>query len=76
LVCDLWCSICTSRIRRRESNIAKHKQTFILFAYPTRVQGNVVSPGVNEFLTTQHGKNRQGQVDFARNSATHFTLFF
>jgi hypothetical protein len=48
----------------------------MLFAYPTRVQGNVVSPGVNEFLTTQHGKNRQGQVDFARNSATHFTLFF
>ena len=26
------------------------KQTFMLFAYPTGVQGNVVSPGVNEFI--------------------------
>ena len=29
---------------------AKPKQTFMLFAYPTGVQGNVVSPGVNEFI--------------------------
>jgi arsenite oxidase large subunit len=29
---------------------AKHKQTFMLFAYPTGVQGNVVSPGVNELI--------------------------
>jgi arsenite oxidase large subunit len=29
---------------------AKRKQTFLLFAYPTGVQGNVVSPGVNEFI--------------------------
>jgi arsenite oxidase large subunit len=29
---------------------AKRKQTFMLFAYPTGVQGNVVSPGVNEFV--------------------------
>jgi arsenite oxidase large subunit len=29
---------------------AKPKQTFMLFAYPTGVQGNVVSPGVNEFV--------------------------
>ena len=29
---------------------AKRKQTFMLFAYPTGVQGNVVSPGVNEFI--------------------------
>ena len=28
----------------------KPKQTFMLFAYPTGVQGNVVSPGVNEFI--------------------------
>lgn len=29
---------------------AKRKQTFMLFAYPTGVQGNVVSGGVNEFI--------------------------
>jgi arsenite oxidase large subunit len=29
---------------------ARRKQTFMLFAYPTGVQGNVVSPGVNEFV--------------------------
>ncbi len=28
----------------------KPKQTFMLFAYPTGVQGNVVSAGVNEFI--------------------------
>ena len=29
---------------------AKRKQAFMLFAYPTGVQGNVVSPGVNELI--------------------------
>ncbi len=29
---------------------AKRKETFMLFAYPTGVQGNVVSKGVNEFV--------------------------
>jgi arsenite oxidase large subunit len=29
---------------------ARRKQTFMLFAYPTGVQGNVVSAGVNEFI--------------------------
>jgi anaerobic selenocysteine-containing dehydrogenase len=29
---------------------AKHKQTCMLFAYPMGVQGNVVSPGVNELI--------------------------
>ncbi len=29
---------------------ARRKQTFMLFAYPTGVQGNVVSPGVNELI--------------------------
>jgi arsenite oxidase large subunit len=29
---------------------AKRKQTFMLFANPNGVQGNVVSPGVNEFI--------------------------
>ena len=32
----------TERVRR--------KQTFMLFAFPTGVQGNVVSAGVNEFM--------------------------
>jgi arsenite oxidase large subunit len=29
---------------------AKQNQTFMLFAYPMGVQGNVVSKGVNEFV--------------------------
>jgi arsenite oxidase large subunit len=29
---------------------ARRKQTFMLFAFPTGVQGNVVSAGVNEFI--------------------------
>jgi arsenite oxidase large subunit len=29
---------------------AKRKQTFMLFAYPTGMQGNVVSAGVTEFI--------------------------
>jgi arsenite oxidase large subunit len=29
---------------------AKRKHTFMLFAFPTGVQGNVVSPGVNELI--------------------------
>ena len=29
---------------------ARRKQTFMLFAYPMGVQGNVVSPGVNELI--------------------------
>ena len=37
---------------------AKRKQTFMLFAYPTGVQGNVVSAGVNEFII-DHPKDKQ-----------------
>ena len=29
---------------------AKQEQTFMIFAQPTGVQGNVVSPGVNELI--------------------------
>jgi arsenite oxidase large subunit len=29
---------------------AKRKETFMLFAYPSGVQGNVVNAGVNEFI--------------------------
>ncbi len=32
------------------TSTAKRKQTFMLFAFPTGVQGNVVSAGVNEFI--------------------------
>jgi arsenite oxidase large subunit len=32
------------------TSAAKPKQTFMLFANPAGVQGNVVSPGVNEFV--------------------------
>jgi arsenite oxidase large subunit len=32
------------------TSTAKPKQTFMLFAFPTGVQGNVVSDGVNEFI--------------------------
>jgi arsenite oxidase large subunit len=32
------------------TSTAKRKQTFMLFANPNGVQGNVVSPGVNEFI--------------------------
>jgi arsenite oxidase large subunit len=32
------------------TDTAKPKQTFMLFAYPSGVQGNVVSAGVNEFI--------------------------
>ena len=44
----------TRTARRRRWSIrratAKRKQTFMLFANPNGVQGNVVSPGVNELI--------------------------
>ena len=33
---------------------AKRKQTFMLFGYPSGVQGNVVSAGVNEFIVPNY----------------------
>jgi arsenite oxidase large subunit len=36
------------------------KQTFMLFAYPTGVQGNVVSPGVNEFVIPNYKQTWAG----------------
>ncbi len=39
---------------------AKPKQTFMLFAYPTGVQGNVVSPGVNEFIIPNYKQTWAG----------------
>ena len=32
------------------TSTARRKETFMLFANPNGVQGNVVSPGVNEFV--------------------------
>ena len=39
---------------------AKPKQTFMLFAYPTGVQGNVVSAGVNEFIIPNYKQTWAG----------------
>jgi arsenite oxidase large subunit len=39
---------------------AKRRQTFMLFAYPTGVQGNVVSPGVNEFVIPNYKQTWAG----------------
>jgi arsenite oxidase large subunit len=42
------------------TSTAKRKQTFMLFAYPTGVQGNVVSPGVNEFIIPNYKQTWAG----------------
>lgn len=39
---------------------AKPNQTFMLFAYPTGVQGNVVSPGVNELIIPNYKQTWAG----------------
>ena len=36
---------------------AKRGQTFMLFEYPTGVQGNVVNAGVNEFVIPNYKQN-------------------
>ena len=40
---------------------AKRKQAFMLFAYPTGVQGNVVSPGVNDLIIPNY-KQTSGNI--------------
>jgi arsenite oxidase large subunit len=40
---------------------ARRKQTFMLFAYPTGPQGNVVSKGVNEFVIPNY-KSTWGSI--------------
>jgi arsenite oxidase large subunit len=55
---------------------AKRKQTFMLFAYPTGVQGNVVSPGVNEFVIPNY-KQTWGAIRKIANApegAKHLTF--
>jgi arsenite oxidase large subunit len=46
--------------KQKPTPSAKRKQTFMLFAYPTGVQGNVVSPGVNEFIIPNYKQTWAG----------------
>ena len=50
----IWSRSTTTTARPRRWSIRRRppsaKQTFMLFAYPTGVQGNVVNAGVNEFI--------------------------
>src|SRR3954469_4934168 len=55
---------------------AKPKQTFMLFAYPTGVQGNVVSASVNEFIIPNY-KQTWGairKIADAPEAARHLTF--
>jgi len=42
------------------TSTAKRKQTFMLFANPNGVAGNVVSPGVNEFIIPNYKQTWAG----------------
>jgi arsenite oxidase large subunit len=55
---------------------AKPKQTFMLFAYPTGVQGNVVSPGVNEFIIPNYKQTWGGirKIADAPEGVRHLTF--
>jgi arsenite oxidase large subunit len=55
---------------------AKRKQTFMLFAYPTGVQGNVVSPGVNEFIIPNYKQTWGGirKISDAPEGVQHLTF--
>ncbi len=55
---------------------AKRKQTFMLFAYPTGVQGNVVSPGVNEFIIPNYKQTWGGirKIADAPEAVRHLTF--
>ncbi len=55
---------------------AKRKQTFMLFAYPTGVQGNVVSPGVNEFIIPNYKQTWAGirKIADAPEGVRHLTF--
>jgi arsenite oxidase large subunit len=55
---------------------AKRKQTFMLFAYPTGVQGNVVSPGVNEFIIPNYKQTWGGirKIADAPEGVRHLTF--
>ena len=55
---------------------AKRKQTFMLFAYPTGVQGNVVSAGVNEFIIPNYKQTWGGirKIADAPEAVRHLTF--
>jgi arsenite oxidase large subunit len=55
---------------------AKPKQTFMLFAYPTGVQGNVVSPGVNELVIPNYKQTWGGirKIADAPEGVRHLTF--
>ena len=55
---------------------AKRKQSFMLFAYPTGVQGNVVSPGVNEFIIPNYKQTWAGirKIADAPEGVRHLTF--
>ncbi|MGZ6006347.1 MAG: arsenate reductase (azurin) large subunit [Rhizomicrobium sp.] len=55
---------------------AKPKQTFMLFAYPTGVQGNVVSAGVNEFIIPNYKQTWGGvrKIADAPEGVRHLTF--
>jgi arsenite oxidase large subunit len=55
---------------------ARPKQTFMLFGYPTGVQGNVVSPGVNEFIIPNYKQTWGGirKIADAPEGVRHLTF--
>jgi arsenite oxidase large subunit len=55
---------------------AKPKQTFMLFAYPTGVQGNVVSAGVNELIIPNYKQTWGGirKIADAPEGVRHLTF--
>ncbi len=55
---------------------AKRKQTFMLFAYPTGVQGNVVSDGVNDFIIPNYKQTWGGirKIADAPDGVRHLTF--
>ena len=60
----IWSRSTTTTARPRRWSIRRRarsaKQTFMLFAYPTGVQGNVVSAGVNEFIIPNYKQTWAG----------------
>jgi arsenite oxidase large subunit len=58
------------------NSTAKRRQTFMLFAYPTGVQGNVVSPGVNEFIIPNYKQTWGGirKIADAPEAVRHLTF--
>jgi arsenite oxidase large subunit len=58
------------------TSTAKRKQTFMLFANPNGVQGNVVSPGVNEFIIPNYKQTWGGirKIADAPEGVQHLTF--